>query len=370
MNKKIERINNKTNLILAIKEVKTDSKLKEIELNNKLELKKNESISIQYKTNILKHKNNEPKRIKNSGKILNLLSWLCFFSSVILSELSTNKAIHNLMNFIGIGLMLLIVQIIIFISAKYTNIIKTKFYDNYIGIKVLQITMLFVSISLNIYFIFECFQSIYLRSVLLPICFILDYGTIYFSKVSYDFVSFNYENKEDKKNITIFDKLIFNLVSPIKFKIEKKYNLNIELTQQGTNSKELITNSINPKELTQKSTNSKTNNKVLTHESNHELTNNIDVNLSTNSKVLTQELIKKSTNSKVLTQQGTNLWTNNEVLIKQIEKYINDNFEIGKKISTKDIQEKFSISKKTWDNKIKPNLKNIETNGTKTLRAC
>jgi hypothetical protein len=223
---KIEKIKESANNKIELLTIKNDIDIEKINLENKLLNSQNKLLNIKHDNLSLKNKNGLFDRLKRSGRVLNTLAIFSFLVSTILSLLSGYNVIKDIIMFVGFGLIMIVCQFIIFISSKYNTITKDKFFHRYTGLKAMQISLLFVSLTLNIMFIHECFNSYLMDIIFFPLCFILDYSTIYFSGLGYDMKTLTFSN--ETKNLTIFEMLINNLTYNLKSKIIKTYNKNNE----------------------------------------------------------------------------------------------------------------------------------------------
>jgi hypothetical protein len=339
---KIDKLNKKSNEALAILEVKNVNQIKKIDLNNKILKAKQSTINIEHENILLNNENGLFGRLKRNGIVLSLLSILSFITSMILSLISGFNVIHNIYNKIGFSLLIIICQIIIFISSKYSSIVREKFFHHYSSLKLMQLFLLGVSITLNIIFFYECFSSFVMTLILLPLAFIIDYSTIFFSSLAYDSKTLNFYKHQEIK--TLFEMLIDNLTHGIKAKIQNTYSKHHELitpTELPRDTEVKHLNTLTPK----------IDNTIELITPLDEIDNTIGIKTPI-----------KTPNTKT-----PNDYT---LLIKQAENYIKENYKIDDKIDVKEIQEHFNITRKIWDTQIRSKLNNIVIEGKRTLRAC
>jgi hypothetical protein len=224
--KKRKVVNLKENSLLDIDIMKTlgNTEIAKLETENDVLNAENKTLGLRHENIVLHNENTIFDRLKDSGTVLNILSLLSFFVSTLLSFISGYFVIKHLVKFIGYALTILICQLIIFVSARYSTVTKDKFFHKYLGLKFMQISMLLVSIIMNVIFIYECFNSLLMVFIMFPLCFILDYSTIYFSNLGHDYKTLTFHKRDNNK--TIFDMMFDNFTHNFKTKIINTYNQN------------------------------------------------------------------------------------------------------------------------------------------------
>lgn len=162
----------------------------------------------------LKRDVNLDKQIIKSGKRILKLAFVTFLGSWGLSIAGGYTVINDLFPFLCYCVVLTTCQVTIYLTSYYNTMIKTKFNRHYPGIKLIQLAMLFVSISMNIMFFHANFESYLIDAIMLPLCISLDYSTLLFSTLGHDKVTLNFDNKalENKSLILMFlDNLTYSL---------------------------------------------------------------------------------------------------------------------------------------------------------------
>lgn len=305
---KIDKLNKKSKEYLEILEVKTDNKIKYLELNNKLNKAIQNKSNIEYQNYIINHENGIFKRLKSNGFILSCLSFLSFIVSSLLSIISGYVLLGSNIKLLGYICIILVCQIIIFVSAKYSTITKERFFHRYLGLKSMQTSMLFVSLVMNVIFVHECYNSFVMDVILFPLCFVIDYSTIYFSGLGYDYKTLTFNSKCNK---TIIEMIIDNLLFSFKNNVITTYNNNHD---------------------------------VISNECNDVISNVISSNGCN---------VIKLEKRNVISSNGCN------DLITKIDDYIKNNYNCNEKIRVKEVKEIFGLkpNDRKWNDKIRDNLK-------------
>lgn len=403
MNNKIEKIKEKANYKMDLLKIKNDVDIEKMNLDNKLLKAENDTINIKRDNMLLKNKNGLFDRLKRSGRVLSWLGVLSFLVSTALSLISGYSVIKKEIFFAGFVLIMAVCQTIIFISAKYNSTTKENFAHRYANLKALQISMLLVSLTLNVMFIHECFNSYLLDIIMFPLAFVLDYSTIFFSGMGYDFKTLCFNVSSEK--VTLFEKFIDNLLHGLRTKIEGTYNKNhnVKSSDVKTLDQDVKTNvkslkhvkrfkckkpnvkSQVLKDLNVKSSMLKEDVKSQDVKTNIESIENVKTsdqdirNLNTRPIDLSKDNVKSSNvktsnvimlkdsvkSSNVKRNVKTNVKRDNVKRFEDVKSYIVKTYQNNDLIDVKTLKEMFKLSAREWQN-VKREIPELVTKGTNT----
>lgn len=339
---KIDKIKERAKSKIELLSIKNDINIEKLNLDNKLLNAQSETLNIKYDNILLQNKAGLFDRLRMSGRILSLLGLFSFIVSTILSLISGYRIIKSIVLFIGFALIMTVCQMIIFISSKYNTITKDQFTHRYVGLKTMQLSMLFVSLTLNIMFINECFNSLLLDIIMFPLCFVIDYSTIFFNGMGYDFktLTFNISSKK----ITLFEKLLDNIFFRIKTWIENTYNKNHDIKINEINNNIVKTNEV--KKLEAVKTDEIVKNEI------------VKTNIVKLDKIKTNRV--KTNKVKTI---GFSLDPDGDGLSEKLSQYLDSIYRNGDMVKTKELRSKFNLSESGWK-KVKKSLP-VESKGTK-----
>jgi hypothetical protein len=321
--KNLQELKEKFDQKQDLKKLKTSLKIEELKNERELQEQINKTLILKTESEKLKLENSIDNKIKKSGLIIKSLGFLSFIVSTILSILSLQLIIENTISFVGFGSLIIVCQLIIFVSAKYSYNVRTYFFNSYNALKLLQLLMLFVSVCLNVEFVYGTTNNYIITIILLPLCLILDYSTIYFSALGSDFRELN--KNDNSYNVSIFEMILNNLCYNFTQNVITKYNKNHGVI---TESENVIT------ELEQ------CNNEVITE------------------------------NENVITQPERLIMKKEDLIsiynLTIVENYLNENYLDGSILKSKEIQDYFNLTSREWS-KLKSKLNCVEVKGTKTF---
>lgn len=209
-----------------------------LEVENDVLQAQNNTLNLKHKNILLQNENGLFDRLKHSGKTLTILASLSCLVSTTLSLIGGYLLLNNIIKFVGYALVMIICQVIIFVSSRYGTITKDKFIQHYYGLKLMQILMLAISFTMNILFFHECFNSYLMDLIMSPLCFVLDYSTLVFNSLGYDQKTLNFNS--NKESQTVFDMFFDNLTYKAKSKIYNTYYNNHHVGPEKIKTKILL----------------------------------------------------------------------------------------------------------------------------------
>jgi hypothetical protein len=357
-----------------------NTEIAKLEVENAVLNAENNTLGLRHNNIMLKQENTLFNRLKSSGTVLNILSLLSFAVSTLLSFISGYFVIKNLIKFVGYALIMSICQLIIYVSSKYTTITKDRFFHKYSGLKFMQISMLLVSLTMNIIFVYECFNSLLMVVIMLPLCFVLDYSTIYFSNLGHDYKTLTFHNNNNNK--TFFEKLINNFTYNIIRKVDETYYNNHSKKTDPEDEKIVVIEAKKFDKILDQ------NEQILGHKKEQEkLLLDSALNQQKEKKEDTKKTLKLSQKykgkrfkikrsnilkfeQKVKSENVQEVKSkvkskNDDKLSQKLSRFLGKNYNTGDVIKIKELRQKFDITESKWKT-IKTNLP-IETKGTKSF---
>lgn len=230
MIKLIKFINNLiTNIKSEISEGKynrSKSKIDNYKTNNSILIEEANNLDIKKQNKKIKDEINRDKRFIRSGKVYSVMAFICFISNLGLSIGGVYKVTNEII-FVSIYIITMsVLESSIYISAKYNSDDYNYFNGVHKYLKLIRSGLMITSISLNILFFHELFNSYLIDLIMSPICISLGFLTLIYSTLGYDKKYLIYDLKDSVKNKSTLEMFLNNLTFSLRCRIRDNYNKN------------------------------------------------------------------------------------------------------------------------------------------------
>lgn len=301
------------------------------------------------------------KKTKKTGVAIYFLLLLGLITTTLLSIAGGFNAFVGL-PLVAFVISMIFVQLVIFAVSSITTIIKERYPQHLLSIKILQICLLIISIRFN-YIFFIGKGSFNLFVFLLCVC--IDLAIIKFVPLSYD-LRHNIVTQDHKvmKNPSLLYMVFYNLIHRFRINQQVLYNknsleflrtldqkpiddLSTKLSTKPNENLEQNNNDFDSKLETKSSTNLRLNESTetpLQQEQSNNVLNERVVNLVPN---LSTNQVKNT--HKTSTKKTTKTYS-------KIKKFLAENYSKNSRIISKKLKEKFNLSISEY-RKIISNLK-------------